>query len=638
MAPADGDAAGATTIGTAAASSRALFARYLAPQWRSVSALLVLLVTTVAVQITQPRLIASFIDAASAGRPFDTLVGLAVAFIALAVVGQVAGVADVFLAQHVALTATNRLRADLTLHCLRLDLGFHSAHRPGELIQRVEGDVSALDNFLSRFLVAIAGNLLLLGGVVAMVTAVDWRLGVELATVCVAVPAIGWRYRTVGKQYWQPFLDAQADRAGMLEETLSATEDVRSSGAVAWALRRSAEHDRTVLRRQQSAAFLGNLVGQLGGGAFGLGGVVVLATAVWLQQRGSASVGDVFVAFAYTQLLAEPVQVLSRQLQDFQTASAAIVRTNELLEVQPSLTDGTAAPLPPGPLHVELDGVTFAYPAAHSAAAPDGDGEPVLPGADAVHRARRDDSHEPKEATSGDDGDGRDDGAVLRDVSFTVEPGRLLGLLGRTGSGKTTIARLLVRFYDPRSGAIRLGGVDARSVALRDVRSHVALVTQDVRLFHASARDNITLFDSSIDDRRVAAVVEELGLDGWLATLPAGLDSLVTAETGLSAGEAQLLAFARVLLRDPGLVVLDEATARLDPATERHVEEAVSRLFRERTAIVIAHRLQTVLRADDILVLEGGRVLEHGSRASLVADESSRFCALLRTGMEEVLR
>jgi ATP-binding cassette subfamily B protein len=172
---------------------------------------------------------------------------------------------------------------------------------------------------------------------------------------------------------------------------------------------------------------------------------------------------------------------------------------------------------------------------------------------------------------------------------------------------------------------------------LDDVRRRVGLVTQEVQLFHASVCDNLTLFDPTVPDARLREVLEQVGLGPWLARQPAGLDSPLTAEgggLGLSAGEAQLLAFARVFLRDPGLVILDEASSRLDPATEALVERAVQALLRDRTGIVIAHRLATVQRADDVLVLEAGRVVEHGPRALQAGDPASRFAHLLRTGME----
>jgi ATP-binding cassette subfamily B protein len=245
-------------------------------------------------------------------------------------------------------------------------------------------------------------------------------------------------------------------------------------------------------------------------------------------------------------------------------------------------------------------------------------------------------------------------------------------VLGRTGSGKTTLTRLLFRLYDVDAGAIRLHNgeskmndhrpqttvsplavvcglssviqTDIRDIPLSELRRHVGMVTQDVQLFAASVRDNLTLFANydpaqpPIDDGRIVDALETLGLGDWLRGLPAGLDTVLEGGgKGLSAGEAQLLAFTRVFLRDPRLVVLDEASSRLDPGTERLLERAIDRLLAGRTGIVIAHRLRTVMRADDILILENGRVVEFGPRLTLAADPGSRFYRLLQTGLEEVL-
>ena len=213
-----------------------------------------------------------------------------------------------------------------------------------------------------------------------------------------------------------------------------------------------------------------------------------------------------------------------------------------------------------------------------------------------------------------------------------------MGILGRTGSGKTTLTRLLFRLYDPQSGRIELGDVDIRTTPLRDLRRRVGIVTQEVQLFHASIRDNLTLFDNTIPDDRILMAIEELGLRSWYTALPEGLDTMLAAGNGgLSAGEAQLLAFTRIFLRDPGLVILDEASSRLDPATEQLIERAVDKLLVNRTGIIIAHRLHTVHRADEILILEGGALAEHGARELLMRDPGSRFAQLLRTGLEEAM-
>jgi ABC-type multidrug transport system fused ATPase/permease subunit len=196
----------------------------------------------------------------------------------------------------------------------------------------------------------------------------------------------------------------------------------------------------------------------------------------------------------------------------------------------------------------------------------------------------------------------------------------------------------MLRFYDPQEGAILLDGIDLRTLRREDLRRRVGLVTQDVELISGTVRENLTLFDRSISDERIHMALAELGLDRWLAGLPRGLETrLGGADSGLSGGEAQLLAFARIFLRNPGLVILDEASSRLDPASEELTERAISRLLRGRTAVIIAHRLHTLERADSVLVVEHGRIVEHGSRARLARDAASRYSQLLgRSGVVTV--
>jgi ATP-binding cassette subfamily B protein len=227
---------------------------------------------------------------------------------------------------------------------------------------------------------------------------------------------------------------------------------------------------------------------------------------------------------------------------------------------------------------------------------------------------------------------------VLRGVTFHVAPQRLLGVIGRTGSGKTTLTRLLPRFYDPDAGVVRLGGVDVREVAITALRARVGLVTQEAHLFNATVRDNLTLFDDRVPDERLVEVLASLGMEPWLQSLPAGLDTLLGANgSGLSAGQTQVLACARLPLRDPDIVILDEPSSKLDPATERLVHRALERLLSGRTGVIVAHRLSTFALVDDILVLEGGEALEYGPRTELALDPTSRYAAMLRLAAEEVV-
>jgi ABC-type multidrug transport system fused ATPase/permease subunit len=326
-------------------------------------------------------------------------------------------------------------------------------------------------------------------------------------------------------------------------------------------------------------------------GLFALGTVVAFALSAMLFKAGQLSIGTVYLIFQYTEMLRQPTEQIRKEVQDLQEADASMGRIEALLATVPRVVDGPGVELPPGPLGVELDGVSFGY------------GEDV---------------------------------PVLRNVSVSLSPGRVLGVVGRTGSGKTTLTRLLLRFYDPLAGVVRLEGVDLREVRLAALRARIGLVTQEVQLFHASVRDNLTLF-GDVPDERIRAVLDALGLASWLRELPRGLDTeLSPGGAGLSAGQAQVLACARIMLRDPDLVILDEPSSRLDPATDRLVHTALGRLLEGRTGIIVAHRLATLTYADDILVLEDGQVREHGPRLALAADPTSRFAGLLRVETEEV--
>ncbi len=227
---------------------------------------------------------------------------------------------------------------------------------------------------------------------------------------------------------------------------------------------------------------------------------------------------------------------------------------------------------------------------------------------------------------------------VLKELSFRLPKARTLGMLGRSGSGKTTLTRLLFRLYDPTSGVIRLENTDLSTLDPAYVRRRIGMVTQDVQLFRASVRDNISFFDTSISDQTIAEAIQKAGLGTWLEHLPEGLDTELAPSGGdLSAGQAQLLAFARVFVADPSIVILDEPSARLDPATERLLDQAISQLLDGRTGIIIAHRLATVERVDYIMLLEDGRILEYGPRTSLIDDPSSHFAQLLCADIEDCL-
>lgn len=569
-----------------------LLAHYLRPQWPGMLLLALILAGNIAVQLATPLVAGRFIDQAMRGASLNDLIFLALLTVALALIGQGIAVAETYVAEQLSWTSTNALRADLLAHLLHLDASFHNAHTPGELIERTDGDVGTLARFFSRFVVYVLGNLILILAVLGLLLFLDWRVGLGLSAFVLLAFLLMLRIRASATPFWVAERQASADFYGFLGEYLAGLEDIRSSGAVAFVMRRCAELMRSWLRVTLKAQMRGYALVASSQGLFGIGTVVAFGLSALLFREGTLTIGMVYLIFRYTEMLRQPTEQIRNEIQDLQQADASIGRIETLLQIQPALVDGPHSSLPAGPLSIEFDNVSFGY---------------------ATHEL------------------------VLRDLTICVEPGRVLGVVGRTGSGKTTLTRLLLRFYDPQEGIVRLGGMDVRTVSLSALRTRIGLVTQDVQLFNASLRDNLTLFDRSLSDQQIQALLYTLELGDWLAELPQGLDTVLGAGgLGLSAGQAQLLACARIFLRNPDLVILDEASSRLDLATERLLHRAMGRLLEGRTGLIVAHRLDTVAYADEILVLEQGRVREHGPRQALADDPDSHYAALLRIGLEQV--
>jgi ATP-binding cassette subfamily B protein len=569
-----------------------LLAHYLRQEWPSMGLLTVILGGAIAVQVVTLLVASLFINQATAGGSLHDLMILALLTVGLALAGQCLAVAETYVAENVSWTATNAMRADLLAHLLRLDATFHTAHTPGELIERVDGDVATLARFFSRFVVYVLGNGALMLGVLGLLYFVDWQIGLVMSGFVALAVAGMLRIRAAASPSWVAERQASADFYGFLGEYLAGLEDVGSSGAGAFVLRRCTEVMRSWLGVTRKAQMWGYGLGATSFGVFALSTAAAFALSAILFQSGTLTIGVVYLIFQCTQMLVQPTEQIRQEVQDFQQADASIARIEALLATSSRLVDGPGDALPPGPLAVELDGVSFGY---------------------------------------------AEDTPILRNITVALPPGRVLGVVGRTGSGKTTLTRLLLRFYDPLSGVVRLGGFDLRSVRVAAVRERIGLVTQEVQLFQASVRDNLTLFDN-VPDEKISAALDALGLGDWLRELPHGLDTLLGPDDGgLSAGQAQVLACARILLRDPDLIILDEPSSRLDPATSRLMQRAIDRLLEGRTGIIVAHRLSTLAYADDILVLEDGQVREYGERLALAADLSSRFAELLRVDAVEVM-
>ncbi len=606
-------------------SSLSLLTTYFSPQRWRVLLLAALLLGTITFQLINPQIIRYVLDTAQTGVTTAPLALAAGLFILFNLLQAGAALALNYVGEDVSWTATNALRADLTRHCLRLDMNFHNNHTPGELIERVDGDVRQLASFFAQLVLQVLFNLLLIAGVVVLLWREDWRMGAAATGYALLTMLVLQAMQTRNITYTGALRKALAQFNGFLEERLAGREDVRANGGEAYVLRGMALMQHVAYQAAYRARMFGVLLFATTHMLFVLATALGFGLGIYLFLNGRVTIGTVYLVVYYLAVLRQPLEQIRDQVNELQQSTASIQRIRELFALTPEVQDATkvtpqARQASSGPLRVCFDHVTFRYARSSEAmAASNG----------AVSNGMVSNREVPKPA-------------VLHDLSFALQPGQVLGLLGRTGSGKTSLTRLLFRLYNPDSGQIRLGDQDIRDLALSQLRRQVGMVTQEVQLFQATLRDNITLFAPDVDDEQILSVLRDLGLWSWYCTQPAGLDTRLQAGgSGLSAGEAQLLAFVRVFLKDPGLVILDEASSRLDPATEMLLERATDRLLANRTGIVIAHRLHTVQRADMILILDQGRMVEFGPRRTLAADPTSRFYQLLQTAsvgqVEEIL-
>jgi ATP-binding cassette subfamily B multidrug efflux pump len=479
---------------------------------------------------------------------------------------------------------TARIRDDLFRHAMELSLRFHDRTPVGKLLTRLTSDVEALAEVFGSGAVGVLADLVSLLVIAITMITIEWRLGLLLLITQIPVTwGILWlqkRYRLANYRVREELSQLNAD----LQENLQGLEVVQMFRREAV---NSARFARTTDAYRQ--AVTGTILYDSAISAFiewvALGAVaLVLALGGWMVTGGLIDLGTLTTFILFSQRLFDPLRQMAERFTQIQGGLTAVERIGELLEEpleiselpaeQRSLAASHGASLSRSPGAITFENVSFAY---------------------------------------------RSDDPILQDLSFRIEPGEHVALVGPTGSGKSTVIRLLCRLYEPQRGRILLDGVDIRELPIASLRRRLGVVLQDTFLFSGSVADNLRL-DAPVSDAELAHTCRELGLEPLLARLDAGLSTeLRERGANLSSGERQLLAVARVAIRDPSVLVMDEATAFLDPSTEATLQRDLERLLHGRTAVVIAHRLATVEAADRILVLRRGRLIEQGTHRQLRA-------------------
>jgi len=508
--------------------------------------------------------------------PWTGLAQVAMLYLATLVIALLAAFGQASLMNRAGQLAMFDLRHETMEHLQRLDVTYYDKTPVGRMLTRVTSDADALAELFTAGLVTLLGDLLTLILVVIVMLQMSFSLTMIVLVALPFVIAVTVKFRRDVTKSNRRIRTAVAKINSYLQEHLSGI-------AVLQLFNREAKSRQEFgdVNREHMEAYKDAIVAY---GWFypavefcGMATIaILLAWGGYRVTEGTLTLG-VLVAFVqYSMRFFRPIQDLSEKYNILQSAAASAERIFQLLDTKPAVTPRDRKPLPTGPAPIEFDHVWFAY---------------------------------------------KDEDWVLRDVSFRIEPGETIAVVGHTGAGKTTLTNLLLRFYDVQQGAIRVGGIDIRDVPLDELRKRFAIVLQDSFLFTGSLKDNIRLGTAGIADSKVQTAVEQVNLKTFVASLPDGLNHQVRERgAGISTGQKQLISFARALAHDPLFLILDEATSSVDTDTELRIREALDRLIEGRTSLIIAHRLSTIQRASRIFVFHKGQLRESGTHQQLLVE------------------
>ena len=547
--------------------------------------------------VASPLLLKSLVDDGIYPKDSAVVVRLSLIVALIAIVGAGLTLVERWFSARIGEGLIYDLRTEVFSHVLRQPVAFFTRAQTGALVTRLGNDVIGAQQAFTSVLSSVVSNAITLVVIVGAMALLSWplTLGALALVPFFLVPARVMGRRLAGLAHEQMVQNAEVGTR--------MTERFNVAGALLVKLfgRPAVEDDEYAVRAanvrdigvriavNRSVFFVAlTLVASLATAmVYGVGGVMAV--------NGTMTVGTLLALTALLARLYGPLTAISNVRVDILTALVSFERVFEVLDLEPLVAEAPdARPVPPGPVRVEVDDVSFSYPSAD---------EVSLASLESI-------------AT----GDRRGSGPVLHDVSFTVEPGSLVALVGPSGAGKTTITSLVARLYDPTAGAIRINGLDLRDTQTESLHDAVGVVTQDAHLFHDTIRANLAYASPSATEDDMVAALRAAQVWSLVDSLPSGLDTVV-GDRGhrLSGGEKQRLAIARLLLKGPGLIVLDEATAHLDSESEHALQRALDHALRDRSALVIAHRLSTVRHADLILVVDDGTVVERGTHHELVA-------------------
>jgi ATP-binding cassette subfamily B protein len=559
--------------------------KYLVGQKKAIILLAIFFIGNIVLQILSPQVLSYFIDSAESGKKLSYVIMIVLAYMATIVLNMAGGVCESYYAKSFGWKITNVFRKDVMAHFLKIDMEHHEKWTSGEMIARLDEDVEGLFTYFYMLIFKLVGSTLLMAGILLALAVKNWIIAAAMLIFSILSVWIFKAIQDYGIKLYVRRSAAVSKFNGIMKERIDNIVEIRTNAAEKYSLHLLNE---AMKERFMESLPAGMMYSRLWSASTALNAIVTvlsLGVSVMLWDNGLITLGTVYLIHTYSSLIFDRLQDFRNYLSTLQTSKAGLMRVKEMFDIESSIAEGIKE-IEKRDVTLEVKNLSFGY---------------------------------------------SENNDVLHGISFELRSGERLGIMGETGCGKTTLAKLLSRLYEFNRGEILLNGVSIKELSNESLRHSIAYCTQEVQFLHGTLRDNITLYNDDFSESEILDAIKHMGLTKWLEKFPEGLDTyLEMGENNLSAGEAQLISIVRLFLKDPAIVILDEISSRLDYVTEQRILSALDVLTQNRTVITIAHKMSALRWMDSIMVLRDGKIAEYGRKEELEKEKAGRLYSLLK--------
>lgn len=547
---------------------RIYYKEYLLEHKKEIVRIFFLLIASISISIILPIIVSIFIDNLNSSYDHGFFYKLSCIYLILLIIKIIVEAINSYISECLGWTISNKLKINLVKHCVNLDFTFHNKHKTGEMIERVDGDVSFLSNFFSEFIVNILGNTIFVAAIIIIFYIQSGFIGVGYSIITILAYCAILSLQNKISMLWSKYREDEAQLYGYLQESVAAREDIIGIGEQDFLKTRLNVFLNKSRKDFRKAQLISNFPTSGFFALLNVGDLIAVGIGVYLFYNSKMTIGSIYLISNYVGLLNRPFIALRYEFENLQKIGASLNRIAELFALKSNISSGSIK-LKEGEIAIDISKVSFSY-----------------------------------EET---------DSLVLNNVSFKIKTGEKVGIVGKTGSGKSTLIRLIAKMYDLKNGQILFNNINIKDLSSTDFYKHVCIITQNSRIINGTVYENLTCFDSSIDRQKVIDAVEKVGLNNWLSNLKNGIDTVID-ESMLSSGQQQLLYISRAFLQDADIYIFDEINSKLDENTEEKVHQALKVLTLNKTVFLIVHKLKLLEIVDKVLILENGSVKIYSDR------------------------